>query len=184
MSRIVSTFANHVYFCENTPYASCRKQIQHAYWPMGWLRLVGSLKLQVSFAEYSLFYRALLQERPIILRSLLIAATPKHRMSCAAKPVLFTCRVVCQRSLPSFPLLPPHVTLSACRRCHLAHSLSTRPMNSLICVCTYSSLCTPMSLPAQTHFSEYVKRAERVITHIPFASPKYSLKSMHACSKL
>jgi len=28
---------------------------------MGWLRLVGSLKLYVSFAEYSLFYRALLQ---------------------------------------------------------------------------------------------------------------------------
>jgi len=33
---------------------------------MGWLRLVGSIKLQVSFAEYSLFYRALLQERPEI----------------------------------------------------------------------------------------------------------------------
>ena len=29
---------------------------------MGWLRLVGSLKLQVSFKEYSLFYRALLQK--------------------------------------------------------------------------------------------------------------------------
>jgi len=43
---------------------------------MGWLRLVGSLKSQVSFAEYSLFYRALLQKRPIILRSLLIIATP------------------------------------------------------------------------------------------------------------
>ena len=43
---------------------------------MGWLRLVGSLKLQVSFAEYSLFYRALLQKRPIISRSLLIIATP------------------------------------------------------------------------------------------------------------
>jgi len=28
---------------------------------MGWLRLVGSIKLQVSSAEYSLFYRALLQ---------------------------------------------------------------------------------------------------------------------------
>jgi len=42
----------------------------------GWLRLVGSLKLQVSFAEYSLFYRALLQKRPIILRSLLIVASP------------------------------------------------------------------------------------------------------------
>ena len=45
---------------------------------MGWLRLVGSLKLQVFFAEYSLFYRALLQKRPIILRSLLIGATPYH----------------------------------------------------------------------------------------------------------
>ena len=43
---------------------------------MGWLRLVGALKLQVSFAEYSLFYRALLQKKPIILRSLLVVATP------------------------------------------------------------------------------------------------------------
>ena len=44
---------------------------------MGWLRLVGSLKLQVSFTEYRLFYKALLQKRPIILRSLLIVATPQ-----------------------------------------------------------------------------------------------------------
>ena len=43
---------------------------------MGWHQLVDSLKLQVSFAEYSLFYRDLLQKRPIILRSLLIVATP------------------------------------------------------------------------------------------------------------
>jgi len=43
---------------------------------MGWLRLVGSLKLKVSFAEHRLFYRALLQKRPIILKSLLIEATP------------------------------------------------------------------------------------------------------------
>ena len=33
---------------------------------MGWLRLVGSFKSYFSFAEYSLFYRALLQKRPII----------------------------------------------------------------------------------------------------------------------
>jgi len=44
---------------------------------MGWLRLVGSLKLQVSLADYSLFNRALLQKRPIIIRSLLIVATPQ-----------------------------------------------------------------------------------------------------------
>ena len=43
---------------------------------MGWLRSVGSLKLMVSFAEYRLLYRALLQERDIILRSLPIVATP------------------------------------------------------------------------------------------------------------
>jgi len=43
---------------------------------MGWLRLVGSLKLEVSFAEYRLFYRALLQKWPVISRSLLIVATP------------------------------------------------------------------------------------------------------------
>jgi len=47
---------------------------------MGWLRLVGSLKLQDSFAEYSLFYRALLQKRPILSRSLLIVATPYHEL--------------------------------------------------------------------------------------------------------
>jgi len=43
---------------------------------MGWLRLAGSLKLYDSFAEYRLFCRALLQKRLIILRSLLIVATP------------------------------------------------------------------------------------------------------------
>ena len=35
---------------------------------------VGSLKLYVSSAEYSLFYRSLLQKRPIILRSSLTDA--------------------------------------------------------------------------------------------------------------
>jgi len=43
---------------------------------MGWLRLEGSLKLYVSFAKepYKRYY--VLQKRPIILRSLLIVATP------------------------------------------------------------------------------------------------------------
>jgi len=42
----------------------------------GVARLVGSLKSHTYFAEYSLFYRALLQKRPKISRSLLIVATP------------------------------------------------------------------------------------------------------------
>ena len=43
---------------------------------MGWLRLVGSFKIKVSFAEYHLFYRVLLQKRPIISKRQLIVATP------------------------------------------------------------------------------------------------------------
>ena len=46
------------------------------YLDMGWLRSVGSIKLYVSFAEYRLFYRSLLQKRPIILSILLTKATP------------------------------------------------------------------------------------------------------------
>ena len=53
----------------------CRELYAQIY-VMGWLHVVGSLKLYVSFAEYCLFYRSLLQKRPIILRSLLIVATP------------------------------------------------------------------------------------------------------------
>ena len=41
------------------------KQLPEA--TMGWLRLVGSLKLYVSLENMSLFCRALLQKRPIIL---------------------------------------------------------------------------------------------------------------------
>ena len=48
----------------------------HTHRPMRWLRLVGSLKSYVSFADYCLFHRALLQKRPTISRSLLIVATP------------------------------------------------------------------------------------------------------------
>ena len=44
--------------------------------PVLMLRWVGSFKLNVSFAEYSLFYRALLQKRLTILRSLLVIAAP------------------------------------------------------------------------------------------------------------
>ena len=42
---------------------------------MGWLRLVGSLKLQVSFAKEPYSEDDILQKRPVILSSLLIAAT-------------------------------------------------------------------------------------------------------------
>jgi len=43
-------------------------QLRRCALSMGWLRLVGSSKLHVSFAEYRLFYRALLQKRSIIFK--------------------------------------------------------------------------------------------------------------------
>ena len=43
---------------------------------MGWLRLVGSLKLQLSFAKEPYKRDDILQKRPVNLRGLLIVATP------------------------------------------------------------------------------------------------------------
>jgi len=48
------------------------------HWHMGWLWSVGSIKLSVFLAEYCLFYRALLQKRPVIWSILLTKATPCH----------------------------------------------------------------------------------------------------------
>ena len=45
---------------------------------MGWLRLVGCLKIYVSLQNIGLFCRSLLQKRPIFLSILLIVATPYH----------------------------------------------------------------------------------------------------------
>ena len=44
--------------------------------PMGWLQLLSSFKLYVSFAEYHRCNRAFLHKRLLLLRSLLIVATP------------------------------------------------------------------------------------------------------------
>ena len=62
---------------------------------MEWLRLVSSFKLQVSFAEYSLFHRALVQKRPIILWSLLIVATPYVFCSWRYRIYTYICMYVC-----------------------------------------------------------------------------------------
>jgi len=56
-----------------THMSSTRIYIRHG---MGWLWLVGSLKLQVSFAKEPYNTDDTLQKKPIILRRLLIVATP------------------------------------------------------------------------------------------------------------
>jgi len=69
---------------EATPYLSLAKERQGLQ--VEWLRIVGSLKLWVSFAGSSLFYKAPLRKRPMILRSLRIVATPEQTFSQTKEP--------------------------------------------------------------------------------------------------
>jgi len=46
---------------------------------MGWLRLVGSLKLEISTVKEPYKRDYMLQKRPVILRSLHIVATPYQK---------------------------------------------------------------------------------------------------------
>jgi len=67
---------------------------------MGWLRWVGSLKLKVPFAKEPYKRDDILQKRPIILRSLLIVATPyyyKKRQALVRCSVLQYVVVCCSR---------------------------------------------------------------------------------------
>jgi len=57
-SRDFSTLSNHTFICINFLWFIYTQNPN-----MGWVWLVGSWKMWVSFAEYSLFYRALLQKR-------------------------------------------------------------------------------------------------------------------------
>ena len=60
--------------------ATTVERLSHAR-TVGWLRSVGSIQLWVSFAEYRLFYRALLQKKPIIYSILLTEAPEVFRDS-------------------------------------------------------------------------------------------------------
>ena len=110
---------------------------------MGWLRLVGSLKLQVSFAEYSLFYRALLQNRPVILRGLLIVATPydmTHPYVWHASFLCVTCLIhMCDMTHPyvwhdSFTCVTWHIDMCDMNRPNVWH-------DSIICVTWIIHMC-------------------------------------------
>jgi len=59
---------------------------------MGWLRLVGSLKLHVFFAKEPYKRDYILQKRPIIWRSLLIVDIPYLHFECALSLSLRVCR--------------------------------------------------------------------------------------------
>ena len=84
---------------------------------MGWLRSVGSIKLQVSFAEYRLFYKPLLQKRPVILSILLTKATPYVRCLIYKSEMARNGAFTCVKRLNSFTSVACFIHL--CERTHL-----------------------------------------------------------------
>jgi len=85
---------------------------QHLAASMGWLRLVGSLKLKVSFAKEPYKTDYILQKRPIILRSLLIELKPipEALPKCLVRHILISCLCVISchsNTLPQLPEAPP-----------------------------------------------------------------------------
>ena len=69
---------------------------------MGWLWLVGSIKLYVSFAKETYKRADILQKRPIILSILLTVATPYHVLQSYTRAPIFS--NVNMRSAPTPPI--------------------------------------------------------------------------------
>jgi len=67
------------------------------WYDMGWLRLVGSLKLEVSTVKEPYKRDYILQKRPVILRSLHIVATPHEIQKRPIKETSFRERDQCKR---------------------------------------------------------------------------------------
>ena len=78
-TRIIYILFKSIYDWANTQLD--QMHIVHLISSMGWLQLVGCLKVQVSLQNTGLFCRALLQKRPIFLSILLIVATPYNIQS-------------------------------------------------------------------------------------------------------
>jgi len=105
---------------------------------MGWLRLVGSLNLHVSFAKYRLFYKALLQKRPMILRSLLIVATRYH----ISRSVFFLC----------FKIRRPR---NSCTNIH-AYTCACIHTYIYVCVCIYVHVYVCVNVYVHVYVSVYI----------------------------
>jgi len=106
---------------------------------MGWLQVVGSLTYR-SLMQYRLFCRALLQQRPIILRSLLIVATPYLRHTPAYTPHM---PHPCPRTTYATPLPTHHICHTPAYTPHMPHPyLHTyaTPLPTCMYVCMYGSL--------------------------------------------
>jgi len=110
--------------------------------------------IENSFAEYSLFYMALLQKRPVNLRSLLIVATPYH--------VQVRMEVVIENSFAEYSLF--YMALLQKRPIHL---------RSLLIVATPYHVQVRMEVVIENSFAEYS------LFYCSFAKETYKFKRYH-----
>jgi len=119
---------------------------------MGWLRWVGSIKWQVSFAEYSLFYRSLLQKRPIILSILLTKATPYQTLGANTCLYLTQCDMLARieifiyiKSLWANSLYISRNGVNICPYVTVyMHTIYCNAYVYFVCVCVYVCVCVCM----------------------------------------
>jgi len=109
----------------------------HSVYTMGWLRLVGSLQLQVSFANETYKRDDILQQRPTILRSLLIVATPEPWLAATC-----ACVVVCYGVLQCVAVYCAVLQCAAVAERALMHTRVPRRMCVLQCVAVCCSVHT------------------------------------------
>jgi len=120
---------------------------------IGWQRLVGSLKLQVSLAKESYKRDDFLPRRPVILRSLLIVATPYAYMPHLAH-IDRALSDMCARDMTCVYILY-----------HKATKL--QDMNTCVCIFGRAMRIIPMSLETCTckHDVNYVMRQSCVVVN-------------------
>ena len=137
---------------------------------MGWLRLVGSLKLQVSLENIGLFYRALLQKRPIILRSLLIIATPYILRGGQVASNASSCKSIFAKEPLSiglfcgnWPIKTRHLThLYHIIRIKVSHNRAFNPAWQRVAVCCRVLQCVALCCSVLQHAAAYCNMLTRV----------------------
>ena len=151
MHYMYITYTRCAYTCISTSNTtiSVRIHVSTSITTMGWLRLVGSLKLQISFGEYRLFDRALLQKRPVILRSLLIVATPYINA--------YTCISTSNTSISSVPCVNKEERYTYCVLKYASHA------NCMYLVCV-------QPIPLGVTFSNAVSKLKTQSSNVSFAT--------------
>ena len=141
---------------------------------MGWLRLVGSLKLYVSFAKEPYKRDYILQKRPIFLRSLLVVGTPYYNMwHITYKYIyIYTHTSVCVCVLYSLimtymsmwaRICHAYIYICACERGRVCmNRYMTRNKHTYMCVCM--DLCIHQSQAVMQKFADIYVRTKHTHT--------------------